>query len=1097
MKYRLLLTLFIAAFFAVLCLANETFGNSISTNGKHGQGDEDLAGRLKYEFMRLRDPKTNSIPADIRSLELKYARSLPTIEQVELQKGMRKPQSLTWKSIGPYNVGGRTRALAVDVTNNNVILAGGVSGGMWKSTDNGQSWSKTTSPAQLQSVSCIAQDTRAGHTGVFYYGTGEIVGPSASGGGGAWYLGDGIFKSTDGGQSWFPLQSTQHNSPQSFSYSFQAVWNVAVDPSNSAQDVVYAAVWGAIEKSTDGGNTWNAVLGSGSGEFTDVIVTNTGVVYAVLSSDAGSSAGIWRSTSGDANTFVNITPSGWPTVYRRIVLAAAPSDQKQIYFLAETPGAGKILKEDDGSTDGHSLWKYTDGAKTPWEDRSQNLPAFGGMNGNFNSQNSYDLIINVKPDDPNFVVIGGTNLYRSTDGFATAIDTSDWFGGYNLTSNNNMYPNQHPDQHAFVFLPSDPNEVISGNDGGISESQDVTAAKVAWTKLDNGYITSQFYSVALDQAASGDNVVIGGLQDNGDWFYNSTDPNADWVDIPFAGDGTITAIANNKAYYYVGSQNGFVTRLNLDAQGNYSNWTVIKPVGASGFLFVTPYVLDPNNSNIMYFAAGDSVWRNSNLSGIPSYVQDSTSVNWKVMNNTAKGDIVTALAVSKTPANILYYGTANGGVYRVDNANTGDPMPTDIWSGKGLSDGAYVSCIAVDPDNGNNLMLVYSNYKVISLFYSSDGGNSWTDVAGNLEQNADGSGDGPSCRWASILNYGGTTYYFVSTSAGVYSTGQLNGTSTVWANEAPNTIGNLVCDMVVSRETDGKVVVGTHGNGAYYTNVAGGAPPDTGGTLLSYDNNNPQTGVYEQMPNKDWVLANRLTAPQANFKIDQLVYYILGDEAGGNASFYPVVYPGSIANSGTPDLYPFYTGNLYTPQKGWNTIDVSAYNVSNPNSSSVDFWVGAKYDGTNEPLIGMDSTSNGRSWEYDPSTLTWYQLDQENPPFPATLYIRARVTTTTAVEEINTQTPKYFSLSQNYPNPFNPTTTIEYDLPKTEKVKLIVYDILGNEVASLVDAEQNAGVYKVRWNGRNNSGASVASGIYLYSFQAGIFRSGKKMIYLK
>ncbi len=1096
MKYILRLTLFIAASIFMLSFTAGAAMVSSSINGKHETRDDDHDGRIKWEFMRLRDPKTNRIPFNIRNLELKYAKTLPTVEQVEMQKGIRKPQSLTWNSIGPYNVGGRTRALAVDVTNNNVILAGGVSGGMWRSTDGGQSWNKTTSPNQLQSVSCIAQDTRAGHTNVFYYGTGEAVGNSTSGGS-AFYLGDGIFKSTDGGQSWFPLSATQHNLPQSFSYSFQIVWDVAIDPSNTTQDVVYAATYGAIEKSTDGGNTWQPVLGNGSGEFTNVIVTNTGVVYATLSSGAGSNAGIWRSTSGNSGTFVNITPSGFPSVYRSIVMDAAPSDQSQIYFLAETPGAGKVLVEDDGSTDGHSLWKYTDGAQSPWEDRSANLPAFGGMNGNFNSQGSYDILIKVKPDNPNFVVIGGTNLYRSTDGFATPIDTSDWFGGYNLTSNNSQYPNQHPDQHAFVFLPSNPNIVISGNDGGISESSDVTATKVSWTKLDNGYITSQFYSVAVDQAAQNDNVVIGGLQDNGDWFYNSTNPNANWVDIPFAGDGTMTAIANYKAYYYVGSQNGFVIRTTLNAQGNYSNWSVIKPIGASGFLFVTPYVLDPNNSNIMYFAAGDSVWRNSNLSGIPNYVQDSTSVNWSVMNNTAKGDVVTALAVSKNPANILYYGTENGGVYKVDNANTGDPIPTDIWSGKGLSDGAYVSCIAVDPDNGNNVMLVYSNYNVISLYYSSDGGNSWTDVAGNLEQNADGSGDGPSCRWASILNYQGTTYYFVSTSTGVYSTTQLNGTSTVWAQESANSIGNVVCDMVTTRETDGKVVVGTHGNGVYYTYVGSAAASDTTSTLLSYDNNNPQTGVYETMPNKDWVLANRLTAPQGNFKIDKLIYYIGGDESTGNASFYPVVYPGSIANFGTPDVTPFYAGQLFTPQKGWNTIDISSSSVNNPTTSGSDFWVGAKYDGTNEPLIGIDTVTNGRGWEYNPNNSTWTQLDNENPPFHATLYIRAEITTLTGTEEINTSVPKYFSLMQNYPNPFNPSTIIEYNLPKAENVKVIVYDILGREVASLVDAYQNAGEYKIQWNGRNDFGSTVASGIYLYSFEAGSFKSVKKMIFLK
>ena len=93
--------------------------------------------------------------------------------------------------------------------------------------------------------------------------------------------------------------------------------------------------------------------------------------------------------------------------------------------------------------------------------------------------------------------------------------------------------------------------------------------------------------------------------------------------------------------------------------------------------------------------------------------------------------------------------------------------------------------------------------------------------------------------------------------------------------------------------------------------------------------------------------------------------------------------------------------------------------------------------------------------------------------------------------------PKAYALYQNYPNPFNPSTTIEYDLPKTEKVTLKIYDILGREVATLVNANQAAGVYKVVWNGRNNGGALLASGIYLYSFEAGNFKSVKKMVYIK
>ncbi len=1077
-------------FFSIPSISSaQSFSNSAGIR-KEGEGNENIKDRLKYEFMMLRNPVTNRIPGNIRKLELEYAKTLPTVEEVPMEKGMEKVQSTTWTSLGPSNVGGRTRALAVDVSNENVILAGGVSGGMWRSSDGGNSWNKTTAPEQLQSVTCVAQDTRPGHTNVFYYGTGEFPeGTSASDNYSAPYSGDGIFKSTDDGQSWQILTSTQGNSPQAFRYFFQYVWNIAADPSNTAQDVVYAATYGAIERSTDGGNSWSVVLGGKSpySEFTDVAVTSTGTVYAVLSSD-GTQAGVWRSTDGI--TWTDITPSTWSTTYRRTVIGIAPSDENEVYFLAETPGVGTL---------GHSLWKYTDGNVSPWEDRSSNIPALGGMDGNFDSQGSYDLLVRVKPDDPNFVIIGGTNLYRSTDGFATAINTSDWVGGYARSNDNNDYPNQHPDEHALVFLPSNPKVVFSGNDGGISKTNDVTSSLVTWTSLNNGYITSQFYSVAMDQAASGDNVVIGGMQDNSDYFFNSTNGMSPWVQL-WGGDGCITAIANNKTYYYISAQNGLLQRLNLDGQGNVLNWAEVEPKGGTNFLFVTPYLLDPNNSNLMYMAAGDSVWRNSDLSKIPDTTNYATDVNWTAMGNTAiANDVITALGISKTPANRLYFGTEYGKVYRIDNANSGNPMPVDIWTNKGFPANAYVSCIAVDPDNANNVLLVFSNYNVISLYYSTDGGNSWLDIAGNLEQNPDGSGNGPSCRWASILNYGGTKSYYVATSTGLYSTTQLNGTSTVWAQEGANTIGNVVSDMVISRETDGKIVIATHGNGVYSSHVSTNTTTDSSDFLLSFDNNiTPARGIYLKFPNKNTIIANRLTAPSNTFQITKLMYYITADHSGGVGSFSP--YEDACANYSNGVLGPATYGVLFdniTPSNipGWDTVNVSiSVNPTTPNSK--EFFVGVIYDGTHEPAIGYDSTSsNGRGWYRDASIYNWTQLDSLN--WHITLYIRAEISTVTGIVDINTQVPKDFSLAQNYPNPFNPSTTIQYDLPKGENVKLKVYDILGREVATLVDAFQDAGTYKAQWNGRNNNDEALASGIYLYSFEAGSYKSVKKMIYLK
>ncbi|MCH8286739.1 hypothetical protein IIB79_09475, partial [candidate division KSB1 bacterium] len=168
---------------------------------------EDLEGRSNYNWMRLHSPKTGEIPRNIRSREIAFAATLPTKESLALR--LNKPGSpnevriYNWARRGPFNVGGRTRALAIDVADSTerTILAGGVSGGMWKTTNGGNSWTKTTGLSDLHSVTSLVQDIRSGKTDTWYYGTGEWQGNSAFGGGNASYRGDGIFKSTDGGMN--------------------------------------------------------------------------------------------------------------------------------------------------------------------------------------------------------------------------------------------------------------------------------------------------------------------------------------------------------------------------------------------------------------------------------------------------------------------------------------------------------------------------------------------------------------------------------------------------------------------------------------------------------------------------------------------------------------------------------------------------------------------------------------------------------------------------------------------------------------------------------------------------------------------------------
>ncbi len=196
--------------------------------------------------------------------------------------------------------------------------------------------------------------------------------------------------------------------------------------------------------------------------------------------------------------------------------------------------------------------------------------------------------------------------------------------------------------------------------------------------------------------------------------------------------------------------------------------------------------------------------------------------NWEILSNSkiqnSLYNIITAISISTFPANRLYIGSYTGEILSINNANTGDPLSTNISTGKNLPH-EYINCLAIDPTNADKVIAVFSNYNIPSLFYTTNEGTTWTNVSGNLEQNADGSGDGRSCRWATILKTGGKTTYYVATSTGLYSTSELDGNNTNWAQEGAATIGNVVCPMVVSQASDGLVAVATHGSGIYSANL--------------------------------------------------------------------------------------------------------------------------------------------------------------------------------------------------------------------------------------------------------------------------------------
>ena len=781
--------------------------------------------RVVWEKIRLMDPATGQIPRNIHKKERTFAKTLPSVNF----SNAKNISQANWVHRGPFNVGGRTRALAIDVTNENILFAGGASGGMFRSTDGGMSWSMTTHPNQLHNVTCVSQDTRPGKENIWYFGSGELRGSSASGGE-AYYQGNGIYRSIDGGLSWDSLSSTATNTPHSFDNDFDFIWNIVTDPSNDSMDVIYAATYGSIYRSADGGASWSKSINGGNAYHNNVAITSNGVVYATLSSDGSSSGrGIWR--SDDGINWTKINDAMFPPIYARIAIGINPSNENEIYFLAaETDGYGQHTDVFFGGETWTSLWKYEyvsgngTGSGGIWTDLSSNIPSNNPTSfDNFNSQSSYDLMIKIHPSDPNIIIIGGTNLWRSTDGFTTASNT-DICGGYLVGSyegdgNWGLYPNHHPDQHDLLYLKSNDSVAYSATDGGVYRCDNIFADTIEWTSLNNGYYTTQLYAATLSRNANSD-LLHGGFQDNGNFITFSGNPTDHWT-MPFNGDGAFAGIADNEEDFYLTIQRGVMYKMKLDNNANRISFQRMDPASAdtNKYMFINPMVMD-DNSDIIYWAAGNHLWRNNDIANITyNDSHDRSDFGWHHFSDTLFPPSlrISVIETSTNPPNIVYLGTRNKYIYRIDNANVGDPSLNQINLPTGST--AYCSDIAINPLDADEIMVIYSNYSVYSVFHSTDGGASFEKVAGNLEQNPSGSGNGPSCRTAEIIPLGNDTLYLVGTSVGLFGTANLDGQNTVWKQIGKNTIGNVVIETLTYRPIDGRLVVATHGNGIYQTTL--------------------------------------------------------------------------------------------------------------------------------------------------------------------------------------------------------------------------------------------------------------------------------------
>lgn len=798
----------------------------------HGQA------RIQYDKMRKENPETGQIPNRIYSKELEYAKGLPIAKNISYKKD-------NWIQRGPHNIGGRTRAIAIDIANSKTIIAGAVSGGVYRSEDAGKTWVKTTNASQLHSVTSIVQDIRAGKNNIWYYSTGEFYGNSAD------YSGDGIFKSTDNGKTWKALNSI--NQPQTFRH-LNNSYRLVIDHTRNDSDILYLASFGAILRSNDGGVNWKTVLGSENMPSTlynagsEVIITPSGALYATLSATASKDKGIFRSVDG--LHWTNITPQTFTGNYGRIVLTHYPANDSFIYMLAHTPGGGKEsinAREDGDAKEKNSLWLYkyggADGSDSlsVWEDRSANIPTLyqsdGYAWGDFFAQGGYNLCIKVHPTNIDFVIIGGTNLYRSTDGFTSEANTT-WIGGYAQAKDRFeallkglVYPNHHPDQHDILFHPTNPKILYSASDGGVAVTDDCTAAEVTWESLNNGYYTTQFYTTSINANPNPkhamSNVIIGGFQDNESQFtYANSSQTAGWERISCC-DGAYSSVFDDEDYTWIttSKQLGGMFLFKYDADGNEKGIARLDPDGGVNYLFINPYIHDVQKPEVIYLAAGNFIWKNSNIKELDlNYENTKASTNWLRMRDartSTSGNSISALAVTNSDNPTLYFGSTQGDFYKVENVQDDENYITTHLTANAKFNNGYISSIAIDPKNSSHILVSFSIYEVQSLFFTKDAGETWQSVGGNIEENPDGSGAGPSCNKVLIAYKDEwTPVYMVGTTTGLYATSSLNGDNTIWSREAEESIGMCSVTDIAYRSSDDFLFVGTHGCGSFSSNLS-------------------------------------------------------------------------------------------------------------------------------------------------------------------------------------------------------------------------------------------------------------------------------------
>lgn len=871
-KKAWVITLFIIITFGAVGLYHITQSASSKKHSKSTltlQQEENEKGeggvkRRIYEWKMLRNPKTNKIPKDAF---LKEAELLTAIKVRQSKANFRPSVNNTYNAAGPSQNGGRTRAVAYDMRNNGVMLAAGISGGIFRSTNGGSTWSfvhpPVSNPANstinnIRNVSCFAQDPRVGFQDTWYAGTGELLGVSPAYGADL-TLGHGVYKSTDNGLTWAKLAATASGNAIDINSTFDMVFNIQVDASGN----VFAALLNEIVRSTDGGTSWSAVLqGSNFSQSllnmtTDIAISKTGSRYIATFSGrntARGDVGVWISNTGAGGSWIRVaggvngqadSVAGWKAYnnslssgnyvggWDRTIIAISPSNPNVFYVMYQN-----ALSAASGQPEADLFrGQVTTYPTVSWSaNRGNNLRALqdGTTNSFMEVQEGYNMLLAVHPTLENLVIAGGVNLYKSTDGFTT---NGTFIGGEESSTYSDPTVASHVDFHSFAFHPSTTNRLVVGSDGGLAVTNDITAATVAWSGLNSQYQTMQYYHIAIDPTINS-LVFAGGAQDNSTTYRDAkgilgptpSDPSDQYVGI-VGGDGGMTALAASTAsqqYMYGSFQNGGIFRFLLSAS---PTGAVIKPTAAGEGEFITYFHLDPDNTDNLYYVSFDSIWRTTNATTV------SSASGWTLLSGVptalnTTGESIFALATTRGTYNAgnsqLFIGTDAGKIYRLaDPRNTAAAtLPVNITPAS-LVPGSLVREIAVNPRNADTVLAVVSNYGVASAFWTGNAlsaSPTWQLVEGNIAA--------ASFRSCAIVTTAAGVEYYVGTSIGLFSTTTINAGSTSWTLEGTAVMQGAIVNDLALRTADNTLLVGTHGNGMFYTNI-GNVPTSVPDVVLN------------------------------------------------------------------------------------------------------------------------------------------------------------------------------------------------------------------------------------------------------------------------